>query len=130
MVTFAPILKYNIFPLPEIVETLLNLGSKGMGSAVEIEFAADLSRKNKEFGVLQMRPLVVHEEVENINMHDLSKNDLLCKSDDVLGSGINNDIRDIICVDKDSFDRSKTKDIASEVSQLNSEMLEKANNTC
>ena len=125
MVTFAPILKYNIFPLPEIVETLLNLGSKGMGSAVEIEFAADLSRKNKEFGVLQMRPLVVHEEVENINMHDFSKYDLLCKSDDVLGSGINNDIRDIICVDKDSFDRSKTKDIASEVSQLNSEMLEK-----
>lgn len=125
MVTFAPILKYNTFPLPEIVETLLNLGSKGMGSAVEIEFAADLSRKNKEFGVLQMRPMVVHEEVEHINMHDFSKNELLCKSDDVLGSGVINDIYDIIYVDNETFDRSKTKEIAYEVSQLNSEMLEK-----
>lgn len=124
MVTFAPILKYNIFPLPEIVETLLSIGSKGMGSAVEIEFAADLSRKNKEFGVLQMRPLVVHEEVEHINMHDFSKNDLLCKSDEVLGSGVINDIYDIICVDFEAFDRSKTTEIAYEVSQLNSEMLE------
>lgn len=125
MVTFAPILKYNVFPLPEIVETLLRLGSKGMGSAIEIEFAANLSQKHKEFGVLQMRPLVVHEEVENINMHDFSKNDLLCKTDEVLGSGIINDISDIICVDNDTFDRSKTKEIAYEVSQLNSEMLEK-----
>ncbi len=125
MVTFAPVLKYKTFPLPEIVDTLLNLGSKGMGSAVEIEFAADLTKNNKEFGVLQMRPLVVHEEVEHINMHNFAKNELLCKSDDVLGSGVINDIMDIIYVDYDSFDRSKTKEIAYEVSLLNSEMLEK-----
>lgn len=124
MVTFAPILKYNLFPLPEIIDTLLNIGSKGMGTAVEIEFAADLSMKNKEFGVLQMRPLVINEEVENININTYTKNNILCKSDEVLGNGIINDIKDIIYVDFDTFDRSKTKEIAAEVSQFNNEMLE------
>ncbi len=124
MVTFAPILKYNIFPLPEIVETLLKIGSKGMGTAVEIEFAADMSQKSKEFGVLQMRPLVVNEEVENINITAIPKHNLLCKSDEVLGNGIINDILDIIYVDFETFDRSKTQEIAAEVSQFNNEMLE------
>ncbi len=125
MVTFSPILKYKTFPLPEIVETLLELGSKGMGSAVEIEFAVNLQRPNKEFGVLQMRPLVINEESEIINIHTYSKSELICKSNEVLGSGINSEITDILYVDFEKFDRSKTKEIASEVKQYNLNLTDK-----
>ncbi|MDD5362823.1 MAG: PEP/pyruvate-binding domain-containing protein [Ignavibacteria bacterium] len=119
MVTFAPILKYKMFPLPDIVDTLIQIGSKGMGTAVEIEFAVNMKGKNKEFGVLQMRPLVVNEDAENINIHTYPKNEIICKCDEVLGSGINSEITDIIYVDFEKFDRSKTREIASEVNQFN-----------
>ncbi|MCE1165776.1 MAG: histidine kinase [Bacteroidetes bacterium] len=124
MVTFSPILKYKMFPLPEIVDTLLRLGSKGMGTAVEIEFAVNLKGKNKEFGVLQMRPLVINEEAENINVHSYCKSEIICKSEEVLGSGINNEITDILYVDFEKFERSKTKDIAEEIRLFNSRLTE------
>lgn len=124
LVTFSPILKYKLFPLPEIVETLLTLGSKGMGTAVEIEFAVNLNRSIKEFGVLQMRPLVINEEAENINVHSFSKQEILCKSDEVLGSGLNNEITDILYVDFEKFERSKTKEIAEEVRYFNTRLTD------
>ena len=43
IVSFAPILKNKIFPLPEILELLLDMGSWGMGTPVEIEFAVNMS---------------------------------------------------------------------------------------
>jgi len=125
MVTFAPILKYKTFPLPAIIDSLLALGSKGMGSPVEIEFAVNLKGKIKEFGVLQMRPLVVNEDTENINIHNYSKTQILCKSDEVLGYGIIDDICDIVYVDYETFDRSKTLEISQEVGHFNSELVGK-----
>ncbi|MCH6559372.1 histidine kinase, partial [candidate division KSB1 bacterium] len=62
LVTFAPILKHNFFPLPEITELLLEIGAWGMGTAVEIEFAVNLSvpqESPKEFNLLQLRPMVL-----------------------------------------------------------------------
>ncbi len=59
VVTFAPILKHKIVPLPEILDLLLDFGSWGMGTPVEIEFAVNLSvpeGERKEFAMLQMRP--------------------------------------------------------------------------
>ena len=43
-VTFAHILKYNTFPLADILNTLLEITRKEVKCAVEIEFAADLDR--------------------------------------------------------------------------------------
>ncbi len=124
LVTFSSILKYRMFPLPEIVQTLLSLGSKGMGTAVEIEFAVNLKRSIKEFGVLQMRPLVINEEAENINVHSYPKTEILCKSDEVLGSGVNTEITDILYVDFEKFERSKTKEIAGEVRHFNTKLTD------
>ncbi|NQT24100.1 histidine kinase, partial [candidate division KSB1 bacterium] len=55
VVTFASILGGDIFPISEILELLLDMGSWGMGTPVEIEFAVNLSvEKNqpKEFALL------------------------------------------------------------------------------
>jgi CheY-like chemotaxis protein len=127
VVTFAPILKNNIFPLAEILNILLELGSWGMGASVEIEFAVNMRvppGKPKEFAMLQMRPLVISRELEELEVDNVDKDDLICQSAQVLGNGATSNIYDIIMVDIQTFDRGKSRDVAMEVSKLNSEMLE------
>ncbi|MCX6164629.1 MAG: histidine kinase, partial [Ignavibacteriae bacterium] len=126
LVTFSPILKNKIFPLPQILEILLDLGSWGMGTAVEIEFAVNLSitpGEKKHFGVLQMRPLVISRDSEELNIDEISKEKILCKSNEVLGNGVIKDIKDIIYVDFHKFDRALSREVAMEVNQFNSKML-------
>ncbi|RMI27526.1 MAG: histidine kinase, partial [Calditrichaeota bacterium] len=112
LVTFAPILKGKIFPLAEILEILLETCRRGMGMPVEIEFAANLSvprGRPREFAVLQMRPLVISREMEQLNVDEAPLEALICKSDMVLGNGVINNIYDIVMVDYERFDRSKTR---------------------
>ena len=42
VVTFAPVLKHKAFPLAEILDVLLDLGTWGMGVPIELEFAVNL----------------------------------------------------------------------------------------
>jgi CheY-like chemotaxis protein len=124
--TLAPILKYNVFPLPEILDLLLEMGTWGTGSPVEIEFAVNLSvpaGKPKEFGLLQMRPLVIHDEIEELELENFEKDQLICKSDQVLGNGAINNVKDIIFVDIEKFDRKYTREVAREIAQFNSRLV-------
>lgn len=126
VVTFAPILKHKIFPLPEILDLLLEVGTWGMGTPIEIEFAVNLNvppGMPKEFAMLQMRPMVLSREVEELTIGEINESDLLCKSSQVLGNGAINNIYDVIVVDIDSFDRGKSKEVAAEVSMLNTKLL-------
>jgi CheY-like chemotaxis protein len=126
VVTFAPILKNHIFPLPQILELLLDMGTWGMGTPVEIEFAVNMRSQNggrKDFGLLQMRPLVVHREPEELKIEVMDPGTLLCQSDQVLGNGLIEDIRDIVVVDYHKFDRAKSQDTAREVATFNSQLL-------
>ncbi len=126
VVTFAPLLKYKLFPLPEILELLLDMGTWGMGTPIEIEFAVNMTSgkdKPKEFGLLQMRPLVINRESDNFNIEDLDKDQLICTCTQVLGNGIIDDICDIIFVDPNTFDRSKSREVAKEVSLFNSKLM-------
>ena len=122
LVTFAPILKSDLFPLPQILDLMLELGSWGMSSPVEIEFAVDYGSpkgKNKEFALLQMRPLVRSREVDDVEVDGRADADLICQCPQVLGNGLIEDIRDIIMVDYDTFDRSKSHQVAREISSFN-----------
>jgi len=126
LVTFSPILKNNIFPLPSIIQLLLNIGSSGLGTPVEIEFAVRMSvpkGEPKEFGILQMRPVVISEDTSDHTINSINRENLICKSTEVLGNGTIDYIRDIVFVDIHKFERSKTRDIALEVNQFNSKLL-------
>jgi hypothetical protein len=123
LVTFAPVLKGKSFPLPEILELLLDMGSWGMGAPVEIEFAVNLSVPNgraREFGLLQMRPLVISRELEELNVEEIEPSSLICQSPRVLGNGVIREIHDIVMVDIHRYDRAKSREVAAEVSRLNS----------
>jgi len=60
-ITYNGILKYDTFPLADMVKNILELGKTSMKVAIEIEFAVNLNRgypKKPEFSVLQIRPII------------------------------------------------------------------------
>ncbi len=127
VVTFAPILKHKAFPLPEIIDMILEMGTWGMGTAVEVEFAVNLTvppDRPKEFGVLQIRPLVLSRELEELKIGVYEQSELLCESERVLGNGAFNDIFDIVVVDIHTFDRARSRDVALEVAHLNAKLIQ------
>lgn len=127
LVTFGPVLKNRIFPLAQILELLLDMGTWGMGTPVEIEFAVNLSlnkNRKKEFGVLQMRPLVVSHESDNLEVVTDNNSSVICKSSQVMGNGIMQDIFDIVLVDYQTFDRARSRDVAMEVASFNKVLLD------
>ncbi len=126
VVTFAPIFKHKVFPLAEILNLLLTMGAWGMGAQVEIEFAVNLEPEGNqpaEFAMLQMRPLVISSEAEELKIGHIKKSEMIAYSEQVLGNGIITGIHDVILVDLDTFDRGKSREVALEVSRFNSKML-------
>ena len=123
VITFAPILKYGYFPLSNIMKLLLELGSWGMGTPIEIEFAVDMSSSKKEFGLLQMRPFVLNYDEDELNVDEFSNEDLICYSEQVMGNGLINDVYDIVLVDFNIFERTNSREVADEVTYFNSKLV-------
>jgi len=96
-----------------------------MNSPVEIEFAVNLAPWNggpRQFGILQLRPLVPDREASDLRLDDVRDEDLVCRSPKVLGNGRLDRIRDVVFIDVDAFDRSKSRDVAQEVARLNAHL--------
>lgn len=126
LITFSKILNYNIFPLADILQSLLAIGHKEMNTPVEIEFAVDLDKpsgKPKVFNLLQIRPIVDNKEDVDIKFDDISSPEAIIISDNALGNGIINDVYDFVYVKPESFDSSKTADIALMIENINNKFL-------
>lgn len=126
VVTLGPILRNKLFPLPAITELLLDMGTWGMGTPVEIEFAVRLSvprGQPAEFALLQMRPLVVQRETEDVVVDREEPSNVICRSTRALGHGLINDIRDIVVVDHRIYERSMSSVVAREVAQFNKRLV-------
>ena len=123
VVTFAPILKSGIFPLPEILQLLSDMGEWSMNSPVEIEFAVNLHKGQvQEFGFLQMRPMVAGHELEELDFTEVPESQILIRSGRVLGNAVIDDIHDIVFADPASFERSKSHLVAHEFGLFNAEL--------
>jgi hypothetical protein len=122
VVTFARILKHNVFPLCAILNDLFEACRRDLGFAVEIEFAVDLDPDpswKPEFYFLQMRPLVALRERCDITSESVPPEKLLCRSQRVLGNGCIEGLRDIVYVDSARFDRGRSAEVASIVAEVN-----------
>ncbi|NOY87928.1 MAG: histidine kinase [FCB group bacterium] len=126
IVSFAPILKLKTFPLTEIIKFLLQLGSQGLNCPIEIEFAVNFQVPKgmpQEFYFLQIRPMMKEAQFETVDLDEVVEKKIIAKSEKTLGNMKLEDIRDIIIVTPDSFDRNKTIEIANEVGQLNKKLI-------
>jgi hypothetical protein len=122
IITFARILKYRAIPLPELIGKLLELGRRGMGGPVEIEFAVNLpaDRSDRpEFVLLQIRPMSTGRGRQEVSIQAQEIERAICHSTQALGNGETTTIADIVYVRPATFDPSRTVDIAAQVGALN-----------
>ncbi len=121
VMTFASILKYETYPLPQVLSEILKLGREGMGCEVEIEFAVNMDEFGKHFSfyLLQMRPMVIGSEQSQVQVNDDEISSAFCYSDQSLGHGLFSQMLDIIFVKPDVFDPGATSSMATEIGVMN-----------
>lgn len=120
LVNFAPVLKHRVFPLAEILEELLVVGAEATAGPVEIEFAVNQSAvQTPEFGFLQMRPLALSYESEEVEIGPVMTSQLLCRSSTILGNGRVSNLRELVVVDYHRFERSRSREVAQHVARMN-----------
>src|SRR5205823_9225498 len=127
IVSFAPILKHAVFPLAAMLDQLMSIGEDALGRPVEIEFAAQLARRppaTANFGFLQIRPLVLSREGEQLRIEHVDPASLVCHSSKVLGNGRVEDLRDVVVVDSDLFERSRSQEAAQGITYFNGKLSE------
>ncbi len=124
VLTFASILKYSSYPLPDLLKELLETGKRGMGCEVEIEFAVDLHKDPAQsvFYFLQIRPIVTGNENMQIKIGKQERERSILRSRRALGHGRYETIRDIVFVRRESFDVALTKSMAAEISRINNRL--------
>jgi len=126
VVTFAPMLKHGIFPLAAILEVLVRAGEDALGNPVEIEFAVRLARTDEatDFGFLQIRPLTLARDHQDLVIDEVDPARLLCQSTKVLGNGRIENLFDIVVVDSHRFERSRSQEVAKSVAHFNARLSE------
>lgn len=125
VITFASVLKYDKFPLAEILTRLLEIGRKEMREEVEIEFAVDMDVAKGEdikFNVLQIRPIVGPRGDDRVDWETVAESSPLLYAESALGLGEITGIRDIVFVEPDAFDSAHTEEMARQMEDVNRKM--------
>ena len=130
IINFANILKYNVFPLSEIVKEVLTMAQIALGIPVEIEFAVDLTKNENEkifpkFYLLQVRPMTVNFEDSLIDIDEIKEDEMLLYTEEGLGNGSLDDIYDIVFIDPEKFDKTQTQEMCIEIDKINTELKKK-----
>jgi hypothetical protein len=126
VISFDNILKYNTFPLPEILRDLLRIGQREMRNPIEIEFAVKLDvphGKPKDFSFLQIRPIIESIEAGSNLPTKFETSDTIIYSESALGNGNYENIYDFVYVKPESFNAANTRQIAAAVDQINKKFL-------
>lgn len=128
-ITFAHILKYDTFPLADIVRRLLEIAREEMRCDVEIEFAAELSPSDSDelrgralFNVLQIRPISSDGASTEVDWDKVDCSNPVVLSSSALGTGFTEGVEDVIYLRPEAFDNLHTREIASEIAALNAAM--------
>ena len=131
IVTFSNLLNHDVFPLADILKTLLEVGQNEMNLPIEIEFAVDLDVAKGLPGIfnfLQIRPIVDNDQGKAYNLKGVKPKDTILSSAKALGNGRFMGIRDIVYVRPESFNAAKNPEIALIIEKINIFHREKAKN--
>ena len=122
VITFAPQLKFNTFPLAEIIRTLLDIAREEIKTPVEIEFAVNLEHEPRIFHVLQIRPISADSLNAKVEWEKVDENGAFLRSGNALGVGKIDDITDIIYLRKEAFDVLRTREMAATLREWNAHL--------
>ncbi|MBW2428062.1 MAG: hypothetical protein JRF56_03820, partial [Deltaproteobacteria bacterium] len=127
VLTFSQVLKYDLFPLAKVLSEVLEIGEKGIGCPVELEFSVNWpldQQSDPIFALLQLRPMTARAELGQVEISEADVARAFCHSLHALGNAEKADMTDILYVKPDIFDAARTPDIAREIGKLNSILLQ------
>ena len=122
IVTFAPQLKFNTFPLVAIIRELLDIAQQEIKTPIEIEFAVNLEHDPQIFHVLQIRPISADSLKANVDWNTIDESGAILKSGNALGVGEIEDVKDIIYLKREAFDILRTREMAQTIREWNRKM--------
>lgn len=122
IVTFAPQLKFNTFPLTAIIRELLDIAQQEIKAPIEIEFAVNLEHEPQIFHVLQIRPISADSLNANVEWENIDEEGAFLQSGNALGVGKIEDVSDVIYLKRDTFDILRTREMAETIRQWNKKM--------
>ncbi|MFO8000259.1 MAG: pyruvate, phosphate dikinase, partial [Marinilabilia sp.] len=97
-----------------------------MGAPVEIEFVLDLEEPdqngNPTLWLLQIKPLIRMENHVDVDFNEVDEERVILRSEKGMGNGLYNQIKDLIFMDVNKFDRTKTRNMGRELAELNKKM--------
>jgi len=126
LITFANILKHDVFPLAGILKEVLHIAQAEMGRPIEIEFAVNLDyspAKQHVFYLLQIRPIVDSKEMINENIGSIPEENAIITCNSALGHGITSDIFDLVYVKPEAFSASNNQSIMYEIDKVNRQLV-------
>jgi hypothetical protein len=120
----ANILKHEALPFAEAIDMVLDMGSRSMGTPVEIEYALNLDESSgvPALYLLQLKPLIRSEGKGVVDVEGIDRAECFIYSDRSMGNGRDASVADVIWVDPRRFERSETLAIAGEIEALDKEM--------
>lgn len=124
--TFAAALKYDMFPLAEMLQALLSVGQEGMACPVEMEFSINLSERRDQkpqMAILQIRPMGAREEMMTVDITPRECLNAFCVSHQALGNTINADMADIVYVEPSAFDPANNDSTAIQIAKINASLV-------
>ncbi|MFW9779007.1 MAG: PEP/pyruvate-binding domain-containing protein [Candidatus Heimdallarchaeota archaeon] len=128
VITFSKQLKYETLPLASLITKILQLGERAFGAPIEFEFAGNFQKipnKPATFYMLQVRPLIEHQETTLLEQLEINtKDDLLVRSIQTSGNRIIADIQDLVYVVPERFNKLKTAEMVEEIRHFNELLAE------
>lgn len=124
VITYRPVLKYDQYPLADIIMEILSIGREVMGSEIEIEFAFDVdSKKEAVFYLLQIRPIAVKKRLSVESVESYLENErLILFSSYALGSEEETSLDTVVLIPPERFNILKTREMAMELEKINQRM--------
>jgi len=124
VIDLANILKHDALPFADAISMILDIGSRSMGTPVEIEYAFNLDEDSGKpaLYILQLKPLIHQQDRIDVDLNSAGESDAFIRSDKTMGNGREIELFDILWVDPATFDRSRTVEMTAEIEAIDARM--------
>ncbi|PNX51496.1 MAG: hypothetical protein BV456_02935, partial [Thermoplasmata archaeon M8B2D] len=127
VVDFAPIINYDSLPLVKALKLLLKVSEIALSYPVEIEFAVNIPKEESESAeivILQIRNMLTPEKNIEINIDQIKRENTLFYSENALGNGIIENLKNIVYIDQGLFDLSNSTQVVNQIKNINNKLMD------
>jgi hypothetical protein len=119
----APLLKYDALPFAPAIAACIEAFEEAAGGPVELEYALDAAPDGEGLALylLQIKRLA-RAGAGGVDLEELDPSGCLVASERAMGDGLIAGIEDVLWIDPELFDRSRSREAAEDVAALDREL--------